>query len=195
MLVFRVGAAEVEVAFVVNDEGWYAASHRMVGEFFEAGIPEAADGVPWLEVGSDEVAPLASDGVGGMILGLVSSIGGSESGGPVDDGEASALVHEFLETIEMTIGGVGAPSVGVDDEGVLLKKCFLVGPFADDLDFNGQGGFAHAFGKNRGAPEVLMRSPTVAVASGEEEDFLFGGIGFGSIADPEKVFGGKFEGA
>ncbi len=119
---FRVGTAEVEITFVVDDEGRHAAGDGVLGEFFKAGIPKATDGVPGFEVCTDEIAPLASDGIGGLIFVFVPGIRRAQSGGPVDHGKATALVHEFLEGIKMAIGGVRAPTIGVNDEGVVCKK-------------------------------------------------------------------------
>ncbi len=71
MIVFGVGAPEVEVAFVANDKGWCAASDGMLGQFLEGGVPEPADGMPGFKVGPNEVTPLASDGVGGVVYRLL----------------------------------------------------------------------------------------------------------------------------
>jgi len=63
VIVLGVSAAEVEVAFIVNDEWGNAAGDGMLRELLKGGVPEAADRVPWLEVGTDKVAPLAVDGI------------------------------------------------------------------------------------------------------------------------------------
>jgi len=45
VIVFGVGAAEMEITFVVDHEGRHSARDRVVGELFKTGIPETADGM------------------------------------------------------------------------------------------------------------------------------------------------------
>ena len=111
VIVFGIGAPEVEVAFIVNDEGWHAASDGMLGQFFEGGIPESADGMPRFKVGSNEVAPLSSDRIGGVVNRFVSGVGRAESSGPVNDGKTTSLVHELFERSQFPIGRVGPPAI------------------------------------------------------------------------------------
>ena len=119
VLAFVIGGSKVEITFIMNDKWRNPACHRMLGKLFKTGVPEAADGMPGFEIGPDQVAPLATDGIGGVILCFVASVGRSESRGPVNDGEPSALIHELFEGFEVAIGRMGIPSIRVDDKSVV----------------------------------------------------------------------------